>query len=144
MILFRRADPYCRLRVPIYQKTFEAVFFATFLILYYAVLVERNPEKITFVEIFLYIWIAAFAYDELGEFRDAGTLFYATDFWSIWDIGIVGIGIAYLITSARFRFLALLEVPILSPTLTRILAETAFPRPRVIGFELGQCGHRRS
>lgn len=102
MILFRRADPYCRLRVPIYQKTFEAVFFATFLVLYYAVLVERNPKKITLVETFLYIWIAAFAYDELGEFRDAGTLFYATDFWSIWDLGIVGIGIAYLISSAPF------------------------------------------
>lgn len=86
-----------------------------FLVLYYAVLVERNPEKITFVEIFLYIWIAAFAYDELGEFRDSGTLFYATDFWSIWDIGIVGIGIAYLIASGHFRFLTLLQIPLLAP-----------------------------
>ncbi len=50
-------------------------------------------------EILLYIWIAAFAYDEFGEFRDAGTLFYATDFWSLWDIGIVGIGIAFLVAS---------------------------------------------
>lgn len=86
-----------------------------FLVLYYAVLVERNPEKITFVEILLYIWIAAFAYDELGEFRDAGTLFYATDFWSIWDIGIVGIGIAYLIASGNFRFFTLLQIPLLAP-----------------------------
>lgn len=90
------------------------------------------------------MWIAAFAYDELGEFRDAGTLFYATDFWSIWDIGIVGIGIAYLIASTHFLFLALLEVPFLSPILSRILVEIAFPRLRFIGFELGQCGHRRS
>ena len=42
-----RADPYCRLRVPKYQKSFEALFFVLFLGLYYAVLVERNPRKIT-------------------------------------------------------------------------------------------------
>ncbi len=41
------ADPYCRLRVPKYQKAFEALFFASFLALYYSVLVERNPGKIT-------------------------------------------------------------------------------------------------
>lgn len=64
-----RADPYCRLRVPKYQKSFEALFFALFLGLYYAVLVEKNPQKITPVEVLLYIWIAAFAYDEFGEFR---------------------------------------------------------------------------
>ena len=94
-----RADPYCRLRVPKYQKSFEALFFALFLGLYYAVLVERNPEKITPVEVLLYIWIAAFAYDEFGEFRDAGVSFYRADFWSLWDIGIIGIGVAYMVSS---------------------------------------------
>lgn len=94
-----RADPYCRLRVPKYQKSFEALFFALFLGLYYAVLVERNPQKITPVEISLYIWIAAFAYDEFGEFRDAGVSFYVADFWSLWDIGIIGIGLAYMVSS---------------------------------------------
>lgn len=96
----RRADPYSRLRIPKYQKLFEALFFVMFLALYYAVLVERNPQKITVVEVFLYIWIAAFAYNEFGDFQDAGTLFYAKDFWSFWDIGIVGIGVAYLVASA--------------------------------------------
>ncbi|KAL9589856.1 MAG: hypothetical protein Q9203_001347 [Teloschistes exilis] len=102
----RKADPYCRLRVPKYQKAFEAVFFAIFLILYYAVLVERNPQHITVVEVLLYIWITAFACDEFGEFRDAGSLFYAADFWSLWDIGIIGIGAAYLTLrkSHRSRF----------------------------------------
>ncbi|KAL8705042.1 MAG: hypothetical protein Q9201_001812 [Fulgogasparrea decipioides] len=99
----RRADPYCRLRVPRYQKAFEAVFFAIFLILYYAVLVERNPQQITVVEVLLYVWIAAFAYDEFGEFRDTGTLFYAADFWSLWDIGIIGIGAAYLVLRESTR-----------------------------------------
>ena len=95
----RRADPYCRLRVPKYQKVFEAFFFAVFLALYYAVLVERNPRKITTVEVMLYIWIAAFACDEFGEFRDAGTLFYAADFWSLWDIIVIAIGAAFLVSS---------------------------------------------
>ena len=94
-----RADPYCRLRVPKYQKSFEALFFALFLGLYYAVLVERNPQKITPVEVLLYVWIAAFAYDEFGEFRDAGVSFYVADFWSLWDIGIIGIGVAYMVSS---------------------------------------------
>ncbi|KAL8732508.1 MAG: hypothetical protein Q9166_002722 [cf. Caloplaca sp. 2 TL-2023] len=98
----RKADPYCRLRVPRYQKAFEAAFFAIFLVLYYAVLVERNPHHITFVEILLYIWIAAFACDEFGEFRDAGSLFYAADFWSLWDVGIIGIGTAYLVLRESF------------------------------------------
>ncbi|MCJ1466685.1 hypothetical protein MMC07_005305 [Pseudocyphellaria aurata] len=99
----RRADPYSRLRIPKYQKLFEALFFVVFLALYYAVLVERNPQKITVVEVFLYIWIAAFAYNEFGDFQDAGTLFYTMDFWSFWDIGIVGIGVAYLVARACFR-----------------------------------------
>lgn len=95
----KRADRYCRLRVPKYQKGFEAAFFALFLILYYAVLAERNPQRISLVEILLYIWIAAFAVDEFGEYQDAGRSFYATDFWSLWDIGIIGIGIAYIVSS---------------------------------------------
>lgn len=94
-----RADPYCRLRVPKYQKSFEALFFALFLGLYYAVLVERNPKKLTPVEVLLYIWILAFAYDEFGEFRDAGISFYVADFWSLWDIGIIGLGVAYMVSS---------------------------------------------
>ncbi len=62
-------------------------------------LVERNPENITVTEIFLYVWIAAFAYDELGELMDAGLAFYSRDFWSMWDLGIIGIGVAYFVAS---------------------------------------------
>ena len=80
-------------------RAFESLFFAIFLALYYAVLVERNPRQITIIEALLYIWIAAFACDEFGEFRDAGTLFYAADFWSLWDIIIIAIGIAFFISS---------------------------------------------
>ncbi|PGH01924.1 hypothetical protein GX51_04978 [Blastomyces parvus] len=49
----RMTDPYCRLRVPLYRKTFEAVFFLSFLALYYAVLMARNPLRISPVEILL-------------------------------------------------------------------------------------------
>lgn len=39
----KHSDIFTRLRVPRYIKAFEVLFFATFLFLYYAVLVERNP-----------------------------------------------------------------------------------------------------
>ncbi len=94
----RTIDPYCRLRVPKYQKAFEVLFIASFLALYYFVLVERDPSRITISEVLLYIWIAAFAYDEFGDFTDAGLLLYSMDFWSLWDLGIVCVGAAYLVT----------------------------------------------
>ncbi|RDW69753.1 hypothetical protein BP6252_08773 [Coleophoma cylindrospora] len=94
----RRADPFTRLRVPRYIKAFEVLFFASFLFLYYAVLVERNPYRITPLEIALYVWFAAFAYDELGEFIDAGSIFYAVDIWNSCDIMIILIGLVFLIT----------------------------------------------
>ncbi len=82
-----------------------------FLGLYYAVLVERNPREITAVEVLLYVWIAAFAYAEFGEFKDAGTRFYAADFWSLWDIGIIGVGVAYLVSSKYLEHLNLVQNP---------------------------------
>ncbi|CZR64510.1 uncharacterized protein PAC_14408 [Phialocephala subalpina] len=96
----RHSDYFTRLRVPLYQKTFEVLFFATFLFLYYAVLVERNPYYITPLEITLYVWFAAFAYDELSEFIDAGSIFYAVDIWNGADLIIIIIGVAFLITRA--------------------------------------------
>ncbi|KAF2188231.1 hypothetical protein K469DRAFT_703705 [Zopfia rhizophila CBS 207.26] len=94
----RRADPFCRLRVPRYLKIFETVFFATFLALYYAVLVHRSFSHVTSAEILLYVWIVGFAYDEFGEWIDAGqTSFYASDFWWMWDISIVLVGVVFFV-----------------------------------------------
>ena len=93
-----KTDPYARLRVPMYGKAFEALFTASFLGLYYAVLFERNEQHITPTEIFLYIWIAAFAYDEFGEYWDTGLLFYTRDFWNYWDLGVLVVGVVFLIT----------------------------------------------
>ncbi|KAL1987458.1 hypothetical protein VTN96DRAFT_3840 [Rasamsonia emersonii] len=93
----KTVDPYSRLRVPIYRKAFEAAFFVSFLVLYYAVLVERDPTRISPLETMMYIWIAAFAYDELSGMTDAGMLFYQMDFWSLWNLGIIGTGIAFVV-----------------------------------------------
>ena len=95
----RTADPYSRLRVPVYRKAFEAGFFVSFLCLYYAVLVERKPTGIGVFEALMYIWIAAFAYDELSGMTDAGVAFYQMDFWKIWNLGIIGTGLAFVIAS---------------------------------------------
>lgn len=93
----QKMDPFCRLRVPLYSKIFEVLFFAAFLAFYYTVLVEKSTHHITGPEVMLYIWLAAFAYNELVEFWDAGSALYATDFWSLWDIGIIAIGAAFLV-----------------------------------------------
>ena len=50
-------------------------------------------------EAFLYIWIAAFAYDEISGMNDAGIVFYQMDFWSLWDMAIIGTGIAFVVAS---------------------------------------------
>ncbi|KAG9993458.1 hypothetical protein KCU78_g18877, partial [Aureobasidium melanogenum] len=91
-------DPYCRLRVPVYLKAFEVLFFVAFLAFYFAVLMQRSFYSVTTAEVFLYIWIASFAHNEIGEFWDAGHTFYLADFWSLWDLFVIGIGVAFFIT----------------------------------------------
>jgi len=34
---------------------------------------------------------------ELADFVDAGTVFYSTYFWSLWDLGIIATGMAFFI-----------------------------------------------
>lgn len=45
------------------------------------------------------MWILAFAYDEFGEIQDAGLMFYRTDFWSLWDVAIIIVALAFSVTS---------------------------------------------
>jgi hypothetical protein len=47
----------------------------------------------------MYIWIVAFAYDELSGIVDAGVLFYQMDFWSLWNLAIIVVGGAFVIAS---------------------------------------------
>ncbi|KDN67250.1 putative ion transporter [Colletotrichum sublineola] len=106
-------DIFSRLRVPKYLKAWEAFFFLLFLCLYYSVLVEQNTERITHNEIVLYIWLCAFLYDELSEWADAGTIFYATDVWNLFDMIMIGIGVIGIanndrhITNTAFNVFAL-------------------------------------
>ncbi|KAK5004278.1 hypothetical protein LTR28_009125, partial [Elasticomyces elasticus] len=125
----KKADPYCRLRVPRYLKLFEVGYFVGFLAFYYTVLVQRSFHEVTVAEIFLYIWIAGFGYNELGEFWDAGTLFYAVDFWSLWDVGIVAIGAAFLI--ARVIGLAKSDDHIIDTSFDILSLEALFLVPRI-------------
>lgn len=78
---------------------FEAAFFLSFLFLYYSVLVERKQNGVGLFETLMDVWIAAFAYDELSGLVDAGVLFYQMDFWSLWNLGIIGVGFAFIIAS---------------------------------------------
>jgi hypothetical protein len=71
----------------------------SFLCLYYALLVERRQEAIGIFEAVMYVWIVAFAYDELSGIIDAGVVFYQMDFWSLWNLSIIGVGMAFVITS---------------------------------------------
>ncbi|KAG6000014.1 hypothetical protein E4U21_006044 [Claviceps maximensis] len=91
----RTSDPYSRLRVPKYVKAWEVIFFVVFLVLYYSVLITRDNTRITVAEIFLFIWIAAFFYDELSEWIDAGSVFYATDIWNVFDMIMIMIGFVF-------------------------------------------------
>ena len=79
------------------MKAFEVLFFIGLLILYYIVLVQHSFHTVTVPEILLYVWLTSFAYNELGEFWDAGAAFYLSDFWTLWDVGIVVIGAAFFI-----------------------------------------------
>ncbi|KAL1302754.1 hypothetical protein AAFC00_003104 [Neodothiora populina] len=122
-------DPFSRLRVPVYLKAFEVLFFVAFLAFYYAVLVQREFHYVTVSEIFLYIWIASFAYNEIGEYWDAGSAFYMSDFWSAWDIFIVLIGVAFFI--ARMIGLAKGNDRILDTAFDILSMEALFLVPRI-------------
>ncbi|KAL7891985.1 hypothetical protein HDV63DRAFT_299598 [Trichoderma sp. SZMC 28014] len=91
------SDPYSRLRVPKYLKCWEVLFFAVFLCLYYSVLIVRDETRLTGPEIALFFWIAAFFYDELSEWADAGAIFYATDIWNLFDMVMILIGIIFAV-----------------------------------------------
>ncbi|KFA77890.1 hypothetical protein S40288_02552 [Stachybotrys chartarum IBT 40288] len=91
------SDPFSRLRVPKYLKCWEVLFFVIFLGLYYTVLIVREESRLTKAEVALFFWIAAFLYDELSEWIDAGSIFYATDIWNLFDMAMILIGIIFAI-----------------------------------------------
>lgn len=63
----------------------------------------NSRYRITPIEAILYVWFASFAYDEVGEFIDAGSIFYAVDIWNGCDLIIILIGAAFMTTSKQSR-----------------------------------------
>lgn len=76
-----KCDPWCRLRVPRYMKTFEIIFFVCFLALFYVVSLQREMYSVTVWEGLFYIFVLGFAFDELDDFVESGSYFYSTDIW---------------------------------------------------------------
>ncbi|KAM0202788.1 hypothetical protein ACHAPA_000783 [Fusarium lateritium] len=128
----KTADPFSRLRVPKYLKIWEVFFFCIFLALYYAVLIVRDETRITIPEVVLFLWIAAFFYDELSEWLDAGSIFYATDIWNLFDMIMITIGFAFGI----LRVIGIVQgKPELSELAFDILAlEALFMIPRIFSI----------
>jgi len=74
---------------------------------------------------------------EFAEFWDAGAAFYVTDFWSIWDIGIIATGLAFFI--ARMIGLARRDCHIMDIAFDILSVEALFLVPRyvsIIAFNL--------
>lgn len=107
------ADLYSRLRVPKYLKAWEVAFFISFLILYYSVVLERSFGSIPLVEAVFYIWLVAFLWDELQEWGDAG-IFYLSDFWNLFDMIMIGIGIVFAVLREFCRKPSFICPPILA------------------------------
>ena len=63
----QKCDPFTRLRVPLYLKAFEVLFFAAFLAFYYIVLVQKSFHTVTGTEVMLYIWLASFTYNGMSH-----------------------------------------------------------------------------
>lgn len=76
-------DPWCRLRVPRYMKTFEILFFVCFLALFYVVSLQRVMYNVTVWEGLFYVFVLGFAFDELDDFVESGAYFYSTDIWYV-------------------------------------------------------------
>ena len=91
---------------------------------------NKPSYHIDLLEVLLYVWFAAFTYDELGEFIDAGSIFYAVDIWNGCDIIIILIGIAFAITSEWLNIVS--ELVLICPGIVGIykdsepITDTAF------------------
>ncbi len=60
---------------------------------------NKNRYQVTVIEYVLYIWIAAFAYDELGEYLDAGGVLYSVNAWNAIDVVIILLGVTFIAMS---------------------------------------------
>ncbi|SPN99870.1 uncharacterized protein DNG_02722 [Cephalotrichum gorgonifer] len=125
-------DPFARLRVPKYLKAWEVFFFMVFMALYYTVLIEQNPTTITRAEYVLYVWLAAFLYDELAAWNDAGSVFYTSDVWNVFDMIMITIGIIF----AALRVIGIYtgNQDVIQVAFDILALEALFMVPRICSF----------
>lgn len=91
-----------------------------------------SRAHITVFEIILYVWFAAFSYNELDEFLDTKSMFYAVDLWTTCDIVIIVIGVAFFLARAIGLYQ---ESPQIIDTAFDILSlEALFTIPRILSF----------
>lgn len=83
--------------MPKYLKSFEIVYFIVFLGIFYMTLLDRNPTRVSLSEGFFYVFLVAFAYDEMSEWIDAGSIFYVYDIWNVFDLTMICIGAVFAI-----------------------------------------------
>ncbi|KAJ2900593.1 uncharacterized protein MKZ38_002389 [Zalerion maritima] len=126
------ADPFSRLRVPKYLKSFEVFFFLVLLFLYYSVLVKQATFSIPVVEVMLYFWLAAFTYDEISEWIDAGSIFYTADVWNLFDMIMICIGIAF--ACMRIAGLYTHNEELISKAFDVLSLEALFMVPRIFSI----------
>lgn len=66
------------------------------------------------------------------EFLDAGTTFYATDFWALWDLSIIATGVAFFVT--RIVGLAKHDLHVIDIAFDILAVEALFLVPRLFSL----------
>jgi hypothetical protein len=56
-------------------------------------------QHVSALEGALYLWLAAFLYDEISELIDAGSIFYTSDIWNLFDMIMIAIGFIFGVLS---------------------------------------------
>ncbi|KAK7543269.1 hypothetical protein IWX49DRAFT_541923 [Phyllosticta citricarpa] len=125
-------DPWCRLRVPRYMKSFEMAFFLAMLALFFVVSLERELWSITAWEVLFYVFIAGYACDEWIGFKDAGARFYATDLWSLLDILIILNGLTFFVL--RVIGLSTNSAKLLDIAFSVLALQSLFLTPRIFSL----------
>lgn len=83
-----------RLRVPRYRQVFSTLSFATMLVLFIAVLVDRSIT-ITPLEVLFWFWSIGYMLDEVLTFTEQGFGLYILSFWNAFDLGILVLFVGY-------------------------------------------------
>lgn len=92
-------DWYSRLRVPRYRSFFMMINYSILMALFYVLLFRRHHDgSAGIIEGLMHFWFIGFVLDELSQAMEAGSFNqYLADFWSFFDICIVGIFMVFAV-----------------------------------------------